>query len=261
MLTVHNSKRSLRCLLPSLIVWFQQRWKKCPLRKGNELLWYLGSWHIRFPVHFFCDSKYHKSSFSFPRYQEDKDSIFQHGILGSSWFNFQLTFQPQLLSLPHILTTTPSSLQFGQLIHFQENPDCMWNLPIFTWQSLQNIKDPLRFPSRVSDSGNCSVRIHFNLTGCAESTSSGGDKFYIRATGMLMVVKQAHSFCTELKGTARAIQNLLYGALVSLQELISLSVKWGYKTYLRVSCQTECITYWRAIRTTCFCLCHLTEFS
>lgn len=46
-----------------------------------------------------------------------------------------------------------------------------------------------------------------------KSTSYGGGKFYIRATGVLMAVKEAHSFCIEIKGTARVIQNLHKGPL------------------------------------------------
>lgn len=65
----------------------------------------------------FYDSKYHKSSFPFQRRQ---DSIFQCRILGALWFNLQLTFQPQLSSLPHTPATPLSRLQFPQsfaLIH------------------------------------------------------------------------------------------------------------------------------------------------
>lgn len=47
---------------------------------------------------------------------QNKDYIFQHGILGSLWFNFQMTFQPQLSSLSQTLATPPPpfSLQFPQ---------------------------------------------------------------------------------------------------------------------------------------------------
>lgn len=52
-----------------------------------------------------------------------------------------------------------------------------------------------------------------------------GGKFYTRATGVLRVVKQAHSFCTELKGTAGVIQTFHMGHLQNI--FVSVLVTGG----------------------------------
>lgn len=134
--------------------------------------------------------------------QEDKDSIFQHGIL-----------------VYNLVSNRPSSLSFH---------------PFPTSQPLSRLASSTTF-SRKSGLHVKSPNFHWKLL-CEhpllptqKSTSYEEGKLCIRATGLLMVVKQAYSYCTGLKETVRVIYSQ---PCLSLQALIFLSVKWRYRTHL-----------------------------